>query len=113
MHQIPDLPHEGLMLVDDRLRGGAIFVEPGRRHLLLDFADGRFGFRDARLQRLDPLLSRLQLARLFPRLGVDALFFFVWRRGGFLLATLKGSPYVQLLLPFLPSLPAFLPSCLV
>src|SRR6185503_19565987 len=111
MHQIPDLPHEGLMLVDDRLRGGAILVEPGRGHLQLDFADGRLGFRDARLQRLDPLLPRLQLAGLFPRFGVDSLFFLV-RRGGFLLATLQGSPYVRLLLALPPSCLGFLPSCL-
>src|SRR5947209_14092239 len=30
MHEIADLPHEGLMAVDDRLGAGAIFIKTGR-----------------------------------------------------------------------------------
>ena len=30
VHQVADLPHEGLMAIDDGLHGGAILVKPGR-----------------------------------------------------------------------------------
>ena len=49
-----DFPHQRLVPVDDRLRGGAIVVEAGRRHRLLDLANRRFAFGDLALQSGGP-----------------------------------------------------------
>ena len=64
---------EILVSVDEGLRCSAILVKAGRRHLLLELADRGFGLGDPRLERVDPLLPRLQLARFLARVRVDAL----------------------------------------
>ena len=73
VHEVANLPHQILVSVDEGLRCSAILVKPGRRHLLLELADRGFGFGDPRLERVDPLLPRLQLARFLARVRVDAL----------------------------------------
>ena len=75
MHQIADLPHQRLMLVDDRLGPGAILIEARRRHLLFDGSDGRFTLRDPRLELFDPVPARLDVARALARVGVRPLSF--------------------------------------
>ena len=71
MHQVSDLPHQSLMTIDQRLRGGAIVVEARRGHRLFELANRRFAFRDARFELIDALLVRLRGALTFARFGVD------------------------------------------
>ncbi len=71
MHQVAQLPHEGLVPIDDRLRLVAIFVEARLRHRGLDlfhqllaFGNPRFEIGDFRLQLFGLLVAAAQ-NRLF------------------------------------------------
>jgi hypothetical protein len=74
IHEVADLPHQGLVAVDHRLGAGAIFVEAGSRHLLLDLPDCRFRVGDARFERGDPGLPRAR-AFCFLRASASTRFF--------------------------------------
>jgi len=73
VHQIAHFPHERLMAVDHRLRRLPVFIEPGRRHRLLDVLDRVLAGRNLGLELFDSrpprLLSLLRLASL----GVGSL----------------------------------------
>src|SRR5262249_34559183 len=73
VHQVADLPHQGLVPVDGGLRGFAVFVEARRRHRLLDLADGKLALGDFRLQFLDLGAPSLIRSLTPARLGVGAL----------------------------------------
>ena len=73
VHQMADFPHQPLVPVDDRLRGGAIVVEAGRRHRLLDLANRRFAFGDLALEPVDFGLALLCRSLTFARFGVLTL----------------------------------------
>jgi hypothetical protein len=60
------------MAIDERLRGGAIVVEPGRRHRLFELADRGLAFGNARFELIDPLLVCVRGALTLARLAVDA-----------------------------------------
>src|SRR3954466_11017393 len=60
------------MLVDDRLRGGAILIKTGGRHRRLDVADGLFALGDPGLEILDPQAAGLLGLLQPPGFGVDA-----------------------------------------
>ena len=77
VHEIAHFPHERLMLVDDRLGGDAVVVEPWGRHASFDLANGRFALRDPRFELIDTLTAGLHGARLLARFGVDTLLLFV------------------------------------
>ena len=55
-HEVADLPHQGLVPVDHRLGGVAVFVEAGRRHGRLDLLDLAFAFGYPPLELADALL---------------------------------------------------------
>ena len=76
MHQVADLPHQSLVTIDQRLGGRAIVVETRRGHRLLELADRRFAFGDARLELIDALLVGLRLALTLARFGVEAFLVF-------------------------------------
>ena len=50
------------MAIDDGLRGGPIVVETGRRHGLLDVADGVLALGDPGLEIVDSCAARLRCA---------------------------------------------------
>ena len=71
MHELAELPHEGLMTINQRLGLIAVLVEPGGRHRRLDLlhrllalGDSRFEVRDAGLGVLRRLLAFTLLRRL-------------------------------------------------
>src|ERR671918_2848465 len=81
VHQIADLPHEGLMAVDNRLGGRAIVVEAGSRHRLLQFPDRGFALGDSRFEVIDTRTMSLQRALPLARLGIGFLLLFMgWDR---------------------------------
>src|SRR3954465_11085519 len=79
LHEVACLPHEGLVTIDNGLRCDAVFVEAWRGHLLFQLANRGFRLGNSRFQRVDPLLPRLELARLLSRLGVGPLLLLVGR----------------------------------
>jgi len=84
MHQIADLPHEGLMLVDDRLGVLMVVIEPRSRHRRLDIANRLFPLGNAALKIVDALLSRVLGLPNLPSLGFLSFPFLIrdGRRGG-------------------------------
>ena len=56
VHQVPDLPHQGLMAVDDRLGRLVVLVEARGRHRGFELLDARLGLCDSGLELLDPPL---------------------------------------------------------
>src|SRR5262245_13361356 len=79
MHQIANLPHQRLMLIDDRLRGAAVVVETWSRHLRLDLTDGLLGLSNTRFEILDARSSRRGSACAFACVGIRSLLLFVRR----------------------------------
>ena len=77
VHQVADLPHQRLVAVEDRLRGGPVVVEAGGGHRLFELLDRGFGFGNSRFERGEAIAAGLYRFLLFPRLGVDAFLFFV------------------------------------
>ena len=73
MHEVPDLPHQRLVLVDNGFCSFVIVVEPGRRHGGFDLLDGLFAIRDARLQVVDSLPPGIERLPGLPRLGLLTL----------------------------------------
>src|SRR5688572_23884899 len=77
MHELAELPHQGLMAIDERLGLVAIVVETGRRHRRLDLLHRLLVLCDLRFEvgdlRLDFLRALLALALL----GLLALALFV------------------------------------
>ena len=61
------------MAIDGGLRGGPVVVEAGRRHDLLDLADGVFALGDPGFEIVDACLARLRRALLTAGFGVGAL----------------------------------------
>src|SRR5262245_4291913 len=115
MHQVADLPHQGLVLVDKGLRLGAILVEAGRRHRLLELLDRLLGLRDFALHDVDLRLFGLRRTLFLARLGVEA-FFLLARNGRRLRLRLAlmwgGLLRVALLLRDLPALRRLPARCL-
>ena len=74
MHEVADLPHQGLVLLDYRLGGLAVVEEARDRHGLLELAQGLFGLGDTALQGLDAGLASLKLPALPFCLGVGLFF---------------------------------------
>ena len=87
VHQIAYFPHQGLMAGDDRLGRFPILIETGRRHRLLDLADGALTRRNLCLELFDLRAFCLRGFLLFAYFGVRTFFFGVidlrlrrWRR---------------------------------
>ena len=55
VHQVTDLPHQGLVLVDDGLGRRAVVIEPRGGHPLLEVADGVFGRGNLQQYVLEPV----------------------------------------------------------
>ena len=64
------------MAIDDGLRGGPIVVETGRRHGLLDVADGVLALGDPGLEIVDSCAARLGSALLAAGFGISAFLVF-------------------------------------
>src|SRR6266481_4285962 len=76
-NEVTDLPHQRLMLVDDRLRGEAVAVKAGSRHLLLDVANGSFARSNARFELTDFRAPRLVGPCAPAEVGIGALLILV------------------------------------
>src|SRR5688572_25682450 len=72
-HQVADLPHQRLVLVDELLRGVAVVIEPRGGHRRLEFLDPGFAVGDPCFQLGDTLLQRLRGALLLLALHIEAL----------------------------------------
>src|SRR5687767_5191248 len=79
-HQVADLPHEGLVLVDDRARRLVVLVKAGRAHDGLELFDRLLAVRDARLETVDALLPGIARFLVTARARLNALAFFVGDR---------------------------------
>src|SRR5581483_6021648 len=86
VHEIPDLPHQRLMALDNGPGRFPIVVEPGRRHGLLELANRTFDLRDSGLEAIDGRAPLLVRAPPSPGLGlrppVRVAGPLAWRTGG-------------------------------
>jgi len=92
MHEVADLPHQGLMAVDERLRGGPIVVEAGRCHCCFDLPDRLLAFGNARFEVVDARAAGVDGARVLAGFGVGALFFLMVAAGITTFLTLAWGP---------------------
>ena len=68
-YQVADLPHQGLMAIDDLLRAFPVIVEASAGHPGFELFDQRFPFGNPTLEVGNPLLKGLCLAVLLAALG--------------------------------------------
>jgi len=69
-YQVADLPHQGLMAIDDLLRAFPVIVEASAGHPGFELFDQRFPFGNPTLEVGNPLLKGLGLAVPFAPLGL-------------------------------------------
>jgi hypothetical protein len=68
-YQVADLPHQGLMAIDDLFRAFPVIVEAVARHPGLELFDQRFPFGNPTLEVGNPFLKRVCLAVPLAALG--------------------------------------------